>query len=83
MDVRGQGESADVLFTTNVGDYVLADAAHEIVMLGDTPYFFVRDSLMARIQRSVFYRMVDAGIEQDGALWIYSQGTGFNLGSLT
>ena len=83
MDVRGHGENADVLFTTNVGDYVLADTAHEIFMIGDTPYFFVRDGLMARIRRSVFYRMVDAGIQQNGALWIYSQGTGFNLGSLT
>lgn len=33
MDVRGQGEDTDLLFTTNVGDYVLADAAHEVFMI--------------------------------------------------
>ncbi|HBK13529.1 MAG TPA: DUF1285 domain-containing protein [Gammaproteobacteria bacterium] len=83
MDVRGQGEDTDLLFTTNVGDYVLADAAHEVFMIRDTPYFSVRDNLLARIQRSVFYRLVEVGVERDGALWIHSQGTAFNLGSLT
>ena len=83
MDVRGNAEKTDLLFTTNVGDYVLADAAHDVFMLGDTPYFSVRDNLLARIQRSVFYRLVEVGIERQGSLWAYSQGAGFNLGSLT
>ena len=83
MDVRGHAENTDLLFTTNVGDYVLADAAHEVFMLGDTPYFSVRDNLLARIQRSVFYRLVEVGIERQGRLWAYSQSAGFNLGSLT
>ena len=83
MDVRGNAENTDLLFTTNVGDYVLADAAHDVFMLGDTPYFSVRDDLLARIQRSVFYRLVDVGIERQGRLWAYSQGVGFDLGSLT
>ena len=83
MDVRGHAENTDLLFTTNVGDYVLADAAHDVFMRGDTPYFSVRDNLLARIQRSVFYRLVEVGIERQGRLWAYSQGAGFNLGSLT
>ena len=83
MDVRGHAENTDLLFTTNVGDYVLADAAHDVFMLGDTPYFSVRDNLLARIQRSVFYRLVEVGIERQGGLWAYSQGAGCNLGSLT
>ena len=52
-------------------------------MSGDTPYFSVRDNLLARIQGSVFYRLVEVGVERDGALWVHSQGTAFNLGSLT
>jgi hypothetical protein len=62
---------------------VLVDAAHEVLMSGDTPYFSVRDNLLARIQRSVFYRLVEVGVERNGALWVHSQGTAFNLGSLT
>ena len=42
----------------------------------------VRDGLLARIERSVFYRLVEAGTEEQGALSVYSQGARFNLGSL-
>ena len=83
MDVRGVGVDADLLFTTNVGDYLLAGPEHEIAMRGSTPYLAVRDGLEARIQRSVFYRLVEAGVEQQDALGVYSQGACFSLGSLT
>ena len=83
MDVRGYADRTDLLFTTNVGDYVLADATHAVFMRGDTPYFSVRADLLARIQRSVFYRLVEYGVEREGDLWVYSQRVGFNLGSLT
>ena len=82
MDVRGAGVGTDLLFTTNVGDYLMAGADNEIFMRGDTPYLMVRDGLLARIERSVFYRLVEAGIEEQGALCVYSQGARFNLGSL-
>ena len=83
MDVRGVGVDADLLFTTNVGDYLLAGPEHEIAMRGNTPYLAVRDGLEARIQRSVFYRLVEVGVEQQDALCVYSQGACFSLGSLT
>ena len=82
MDVRGQGEDTDLLFTTNVGDYVLADAAHEVLMIRDTPYFSVRDNLLAVSSAACFIAWWSWG-KHDGALWIHSQGTAFNLGSLT
>ena len=83
MDARGAGVDAELLFTTNVGDYLLAGPQHEVFMRGNVPYLSVRDGLIARIQRSVFYRLVDVGVEQQGALCVYSQGACFNLGSLT
>ena len=83
MDIRGSGVDTDLLFTTNVGDYLMAGADNTIFMRGDTPYLTVRDGLLARIQRSVFYRLVEVGLEEHGALCVYSQGACFNLGSLT
>ncbi len=82
LDLRGEGTATDLLFTTNVGDYVMADAAHPLSMRGERPYLTVRDGLSARLTRSVFYRLVDFGVEEQGALYVYSQGARFNLGSL-
>lgn len=82
MDVRGSGENADLLFTTNVADYIMADAEHRITMQAGRPYLHVRDNLQARLSRSVYYRLVDLGIESDGNLYVYSQGEAFNLGAV-
>jgi hypothetical protein len=82
MDVRGSDDNTDLLFTTNVADYIMADADHQITMHAGRPYLHVRDNLQARLSRSVYYRLVDLGIERDGDLYIYSQGEGFNLGAV-
>ena len=86
MEVRGEGGSTDLLFTTNVGDIVMADAEHPIEMRGEKPYLMVRDGLDAKLTRSVFYRLVDEGLEEpDGnknALVVYSQGARFALGAI-
>jgi hypothetical protein len=83
MDVKGAGTGTELLFTTNVGDYVVANAEHEISMHGERPYLEIRDNLTARIARSVYYRMVDIGVEEMGAMYVYSQGARFCLGSVT
>ena len=83
MDVKGSGTDTDLLFTTNVGDYVMANVEHEIYMRNERPYVEVRDNLTARIARSVYYRLVEFGVEEKGALYVYSQGARFCLGSLT
>jgi hypothetical protein len=80
FEIRGAGRSADLLFTTNVGDYVLVDAEHAIRMTGARPYIHVRDGLNAVVHRNVYYRLVDIGIEEEGALYVYSQGARFSLG---
>jgi uncharacterized protein len=82
MDVRGVGVNTDLMFHTNVGDYVMADENHGLEMRGDRPYLHVRDGLEARLTRSVFYRLVDVGLEENSALIVYSQGTAFNLGAI-
>ena len=82
LDVRGSGEDKQLLFSTNVGDYIIAGKEHPIHMRAERPFILVRDGLEARIQRSVFYRLVDEGEAQGNDLSVYSDGQGFNLGSL-
>ena len=82
LDVRGSGQDKQLLFSTNVGDYIIAGKEHPIHMRGERPFILVRDDLEARIQRSVFYRLVDEGEAQGDDLFVYSDGQGFNLGSL-
>ena len=82
LDVRGSGENKQLLFSTNVGDYIIAGEEHPIHMRGERPFLLVREGLHARIQRSVFYRLVEEGQPQGEDLLVYSNGLGFNLGSI-
>ena len=86
MESDGEGQARRLIFTTNVGDHVLADANHPIEVLvcaGEPrPYITVRNGLRARITRSVFYRLVDLGAPAAGRLEVWSAGAKFVLGSL-
>ena len=46
------------------------------------PFLHIRDGLEARIQRSVFYRLVEEGELENDALMVRSDGEVFNLGSV-
>jgi hypothetical protein len=84
VEVKGCGEGQQLLFTTNVGDYVLADEAHPIVVEGTAnhprPYLEVRDGLRALIGRSVYYRLVELADEDQNGWWLTSSGERFRLG---
>ena len=84
MESDGTGKARRLLFTTNVGDCVLADAAHRIEVrdadAAPRPYLEVRDGLRARIARSVFYRLVDCCDLAQGQLEVWSAGERFVLG---
>ena len=62
---------------------MLAGPEHRIYMTGERPFIEIRDGLVARIASSVFYRLFEEGIEEAGALVVYSQGTRFDLGSIS
>ena len=85
METDGEGKARRILFTTNVGDVVLADADHPVVVEDregePRPYVEVRRGLRALITRSVFYRLVDLACEgPDGEYFVSSGGTRFVLG---
>jgi hypothetical protein len=86
MEVKGEGRDAQLLFTTNVGDHVVADAEHPIRVEerdGEPrPYVTVRDGLEALINRSVFYRLVELAAPEGRELVVYSRGERFSLGSI-
>ncbi|MFZ3582979.1 DUF1285 domain-containing protein [Loktanella sp. DJP18] len=75
VDFRRSGD--DLVFETNVGDTVTADADHPIRVDRDAetgepaPYVLIRDRLEALIDRKSFYRLVDLGGEEtiDGEVW--------------
>ena len=75
VDFQRRGD--DLVFETNVGDRVTADADHPIRVARDAktgepaPYVLVRDRLEALIDRKSFYRLVDLGevAPVDGTDW--------------
>lgn len=81
-----------LVFLTNVGSHVVADAAHPVQVATDeksgepSPYVLVRDNLYALISRRAFYQLVDWGREEDdgsGRRWVIdSAGETFELGQL-
>ena len=84
VEVKGAGAEQQLLFTTNVGDYVLADEHHPISIEGDQaqprPYIDVRDGLRALIGRSVYYRLAELAEESADGWWLTSAGARFRLG---
>ncbi|HEX7036371.1 MAG TPA: DUF1285 domain-containing protein [Pseudomonadales bacterium] len=87
LEVKGQGRDAQLLFSTNVDDHVVADAEHplRVAELADgepRPYVTVRDGLEARINRPVFYRLVDQALQEGDELAVYSRGARFVLGRI-
>jgi hypothetical protein len=81
---QGEGpQGPELIFTTNVGDYVTADAEHPIWIAGNEqqprPYVMVRDNLAALISRPLYYRLVEACSEDADGFFIASRGSRFPL----
>ena len=87
METTGAGRTRRIVFSTNVGDAVLAAAAHPIVVedrAGEPrPYVEVRNGLRALLSRAVFYRLVDLADESNGQLVVWSAGARFVLGAVS
>ena len=90
LEVRGSACDQQLIFTTNVGDEVIADSDHRIRLKNNVtgepaPYIHVRAGLEARISRNVFYQLVDTAIrgEEEFAdtLGVWSAGLFFPIGT--
>lgn len=82
VDAQGTGEAQSLLLTTNVGDLVELDAAHELQMREGQPYVRVRDDLFARVNRATYYRLVEYGNEEAGNWIVPSCGARFSMGAV-
>ena len=84
FETEGDGATRRIVFAINVGDAVLADAEHSIVVEDRNgeprPYVHVRAGLRALIARPAFYRLVDLAEEADGEVGVWSAGERFVLG---
>ncbi len=85
---EGGGSAQRLIFTTNVGDDVVAGADNRIRVQTDpdsgepAPYIHVRKGLEAKIARSVFYQLVDlAEPGENGTLGVWSDHICFPLGN--
>ncbi len=89
-NIEADGQQA-IVFTTNLGERIVADHEHAIRVEIDAdsnaprPYVHVRDGLDALISRSAFYDLLNLAQEneRDGAgyLSVTSMGEEFELGS--
>ncbi|MFK7860308.1 MAG: DUF1285 domain-containing protein [Granulosicoccus sp.] len=85
VEQHGAPEAATLVFTTNVGDQVIADIDHPVCVEyaepgGEpSPYVLVRDRLRALISRPVFYQLAEWAISRDGVLGVESSGAFMRL----
>ncbi len=72
-----------ILFRTNVDDFVKVDKDHKIwVEMKDgkpAPYVRVRGRLDALINRNVYYQLADMAVEYQGCYGVWSDGQFFKL----
>jgi hypothetical protein len=86
--VAVRAEGGDLVFTTDVGDEVVAGADHAIVVETDAatgeprPRLHVRRGLEARIVRPVFYELVERAEAVGDRLVVRSGEQAFDLGTM-
>ncbi len=90
MDAEGEGREQRLIFTTNVGDVMVADTDNPIRVVTDpvseepAPYVHLRRGLEARIARAVFYQLADLAVAgagpHEGMLGAWSCGVFFPIG---
>lgn len=89
---HGEGREQELIFRTNIDETVAVDAEHPLRILiapetaEPSPYVLVRNGLEARLNRPVFYELVELGREErvgDTTLYgVWSRGRFFPLGPL-
>ena len=92
LEVFDENEQQALVFTTNLGDKIVADKQHPIRVEIDTlngkprPYILFHDGLEALISRTAFFDLANLAeaVERDGRsyLTISSMGTIFELGEI-
>jgi hypothetical protein len=92
LSVAGHGRSQALSLRTNIDETVVLDSAHPLRIAVNAatgepaPYVTLREGIEARIARSVYYELVDLGVEErfgsDHIYGIWSRDAFFPLGRL-
>lgn len=82
MVAQGEGDRQELLFTTNVGEHIVASEEHAIFMSEGKPYLHVRDGLNALLTRTIYYHLAELartdGADEEAA-FVVSRGSRFPL----
>lgn len=70
MQITGTNQNQNLIFTTNIGDQICADANHSIKFIPQPndsfiPYCLVRNGLWAKLTRSLAAELVEIGTTHD------------------
>ncbi|MEO1090014.1 MAG: DUF1285 domain-containing protein [Pseudomonadota bacterium] len=84
MQIDGDGPSQAIALRTNLGDWVTVGADHPLRLRAQpdgssAPYVTVRDALEARLDRAVYYDLVDVAVAVDQRFGVWSGGVFFPL----
>lgn len=84
---RRQHHGKDSLvFVTNVGEEVCAGPGHPIELHGEPgqvqPYIAIRDGLMAKLSRPVYYELAETAVEHGAVAGVWSCGEFYALEQL-
>ncbi len=83
MAARSQGDAEELRFVTNVGEEVLVDAEHQLLVsnaaASPRPYIQVRPGLTAKLSRPVYYQLVGLAVPHQGRTGVWSCGSFFAL----
>ncbi len=83
MDVEGEGRQQVLTCTTDMAERVVIDDSHplHVVVTGEewVPYVLIRDDLVARMVRSVYYQLAELVVEENGQLGVWSTGSFFEM----
>lgn len=87
LERLGTADDPVLVFTTNLGERVIADATHRVEVeypAGNdgepAPYILVRDRLRALISRSVFLELAETASQRGDELGVISRGEFMPLG---
>ena len=90
--VKGEGKKQELTFRINIGQNVTTSASNPLTFrineeTGEpSPYILVRDNLEAKITRSVYYQIVELGVETkifgQNCYGVWSDNEFFKIGEL-
>jgi hypothetical protein len=83
MATRAQGASQELRFVTNVGEEVVVDAGHRLVVgeaeTRPSPTVQMREGIAAKLSRPVYYELVDLAVKHGGRTGVWSCGEFFAI----